>query len=56
MGMEYLNDMQELINDIISGPAPKEPSNLGRPDLDTYFRHGSAIIVWNAAQAEEYSR
>lgn len=56
MGMEYLNDMQELINEIISGTAAKEPSNLGRPDLDTYFRHGSAIVVWNAAQAEEYSR
>ncbi|MBR5013888.1 MAG: MBL fold metallo-hydrolase [Bacteroidales bacterium] len=56
MGMEYLNDMQELVNEIINGTAAKEPSNLGRPDLDTYFRHGSAIIVWNSAQAEEYRR
>ena len=56
MGIKYLNDMQELINEIINGTAAKEPSNLGRPDLDTYFRHGSAIVVWNAAQAEEYSR
>lgn len=56
MGMPYLNDMQELVNEIANGTAASEPSNLGRPDLDTYFRHGSAIVVWNAAQAEEYSR
>ena len=56
MGMPYLNDMQELVNEIANGTAATEPSNLGRPDLDTYFRHGSAIVVWNASQAEEYSR
>lgn len=56
MGMPYIHDMQTLIEEITEGTAYKEPSGLGRPDLDTYFRHGSAIVVWNAAQAEEYSR
>lgn len=55
MGMQYIRDMQELLNEIKAGTAAKEPSNLGRPDLDTYFRHGSAIVVWNSEQAKQYA-
>jgi len=54
LGMEYLRDMQALVNEIEEGTAVTEPSGLNHPVLDTYFRHGSAIIAWNAAQAEEY--
>ena len=55
MGMQYVLDMQELLNEIKAGTAVKEPSNLGRPDLDTYFRHGSAIVVWNSEQAKQFA-
>ena len=55
MGMQYVRDMQELLNEIKAGTASTEPSNLGRPDLDTYFRHGSAIVVWNAEQAKQFA-
>ena len=55
MGISYIRDMQTLLDKIKEGTAASEPSNLGRPDLDTYFRHGSAIIVWNAEQAKAYS-
>ena len=56
LGMSYINEMQELINQIKAGTASKKPSGLGRADLDTYFRNGSAIITWNAAQAEAYGK
>ena len=55
MGMPYVRDMQTLLDEIKEGTAASEPSNLGRPGLHTYFRHGSAIIVWNAEQAKVYS-
>jgi hypothetical protein len=55
LGMPYLLDMQALVDEINNGTVETAPSNLGRPDLDTYFRHGSAIVVWNAAQAKEYA-
>ena len=54
LGMDYLDDMQALVREIESGTAATEPSNLGRPGLDTYFRHGNAIVTWSAAQAEQY--
>lgn len=54
MGMPYIRDMQQLINNIENGSATTEPSGLDHPTLDTYFRYGTAIIVWNKAQAEEY--
>ena len=54
LGIGYLNDMKALLDEIESGTAQSEPSNLGHPLLDTYFRHGDAIVVWNAAQAEHY--
>lgn len=55
LGMDYLYDMQTLLGQMECGEAATEPSGLGRPDLDTYFRNGSAIVVWNAAQAAAYS-
>lgn len=54
LGMEYINDMQAVVNEIEAGTAATEPSNLGRPGLDTYFRHGEAIVTWSAEQAEKY--
>ena len=56
IGMEYINQMQELINQIMAGNAYSEPSDLGRADLDTYFKNGNAIIVWNKAQADAYAK
>ena len=55
MGMPYVRDMQTLLDEIKAGTAATEPSNLGRHDLDTYFRHGTAIVVWNSEQAKAYS-
>lgn len=56
IGMEYINQMQELINQIYAGTAYSEPSDLGRADLDTYFKNGNAIIVWNKAQAKALAK
>ena len=56
LGYDYLLEMQELCNRIETGTAQSEPSNLGHPVLDTYFRNGNAIVVWNAAQAEEFRK
>ena len=54
LGMEYIRDMKALLDEMESGTAATEPSNLGRPGLDTYFRHGEAIVTWSAEQAEKY--
>ena len=54
LGMEYIRDMKALLDEMESGSAATEPSNLGRPNLDTYFRHGEAIVTWSAEQAEKY--
>lgn len=54
LGMEYLREMKQVLDDMEKGTASTEPSGLNRPDLDTYFRNGNAIVVWNAAQAEQY--
>ncbi len=53
-GMKYIYDMQKLIDLIAADKAETEPSNLGRPDLDTYFKSGQAIITWSAAAAEAW--
>ena len=55
MGMQYILDMQQLLDNIKNGTASTEPSGLDRPDLDTYFRYGSAIVVWNAEQAKAFA-
>jgi glyoxylase-like metal-dependent hydrolase (beta-lactamase superfamily II) len=54
IGMEYLREMQQVVNEIEAGTAPAEPSNLGRNGLDTYFREGNAIVTWSAEQAEKH--
>ena len=54
LDMEYLREMKQLCDEIEAGTAATEPSNLGRPGLDTYFRHGNAIITWSAEQAEQF--
>lgn len=55
LGMQYLLDMKQLISNISDGTVTTEPANLGRPGLDTYFRYGTACIVWNAAQAQAFA-
>ena len=55
LGMQYLRDMKQLIDNIAAGTPVTEPANLGRPGLDTYFRHGTACIVWNAEQAKNFA-
>ena len=55
LGMEYLRDMKALLDEMEAGTAATEPSNLGRPGLDTYFRHGQAIVTWSAEQLEKYN-
>ena len=54
LGMQYLLDMKQLIDNIGAGTAATEPATI-RPGLDTYFRHGTACIVWNAAQAQAFA-
>ena len=54
LGMAYLRDMKALLDEMEAGTAATEPSNLGRPNLDTYFRHGQAIVTWSAEQLEQY--
>ena len=56
LGMQYLRDMTQLIDNIFAGTATTEPTNLGRPGLDTYFRYGTACIVWNGEQAKNLSK
>ena len=56
LGYDYLLEMQELCGRIEAGTAQSEPSKLDHPVLDTYFRNGNAIIVWNAAQAEAFRK
>ena len=56
MGMDYLNDMKELLDQIENGIATTTPSGLDHQTLDTYFKNGSAIVVWNAKQAEDFSK
>ena len=55
LGMPYLYDMNQLIANIKDGSVVTEPANLGRPGLDTYFRHGTACIVWNGEQAKQFA-
>ena len=55
LGIQYLRDMKQLIDHITAGTAATEPANFGRRDLDTYFRHGTACIVWNAEQAKNFA-
>ena len=54
LGMQYLLDMKQLIDNIGAGTAATEPATI-RPGLDTYFRYGTACIVWNAAQAQAFA-
>lgn len=55
LDMQYLRDMQTLIDQIGEGTAYSEPSNLNFGALDTYFRLNNSIIVWNAEQAGIYA-
>ena len=54
LGYSYIQDMQALLDEMSRGEAYTEPSGLGRPGLETYFRHGLAIITWSADQAAAF--
>ena len=56
MGISYIHEMQTLIDEIKAGTAATEPSGLDHAVLDTYFRHGMAIVVWNAEQAQQLAQ
>lgn len=56
LGYEYIEEMNQLLDQIVDGTAATEPSNLGRPNLDTYFRNGNAIVTWSAEQADKYAK
>lgn len=56
LGYSYIEQMDELLDQIVAGTASTEPSGLGRPGLDTYFRNGNAIVTWSAEQAARYSK
>ena len=56
LGMDYICDMKAVLDEIEAGTAATESSNLGRPNLDTYFRHGLAIVTWNTKEAEKHRR
>lgn len=53
-GVRYIDDMDELIEQVIYGTAVTEPSNLDHRTIDTYFRNGQAIIAWNASFAAQF--
>ena len=55
LGMTYLYDMNQLIENIKDGTAVTEPVEFGRPGLDTYFLHETACIVWNEEQAKQFA-
>lgn len=55
LDMQYIRDMQTLIEQIKEGSAYSEPSNLNFGSLDTYFRLNNSIIVWNLQQAGEFA-
>lgn len=53
LGMNYLRDMEMAVRETIEGTVRREDSGLNFGILDSYFIHGSAVIVWNKALAEE---
>lgn len=54
LGMQYLRDMKQLIDNIGAGTAETEPATI-RPGLDTYYRYGTACILWNSEFAKNYA-
>ena len=54
LGMQYLRDMKQLIDNIGAGIAETEPATI-RPGLDTYYRYGTACILWNSEFAKNYA-
>ena len=52
-GMQYVLDMEALVEQVRDGSAAKEPSNLNFGALDTYFRNGQAIIAGNSSFGAE---
>lgn len=55
MGWWYLEQTQELINQIGEGTAECVPVKFGM-NLDAHFKYKNAGIVWNAAWAQEYQQ
>ena len=53
LGMDYICDMKAVLDEIEAGTAATEPSNLGRPNLDTFRQidehtwEGNGHLVYN---------
>jgi len=56
LGIGYLRDMQELVNQMEQGTAKVEPSHLNFANLDSYFVNGQAVVVWNAKEAKKIKK
>lgn len=53
--LQYVYDMQSLIENIGKGTAEREKVSFSFPFLDTNFKYGSATITWNMEAAERYA-
>lgn len=53
LNIQYLMDMQTLIDQILAGTAYREDYNLSY--LDSNFKYGIATITWNKADSEKLS-
>lgn len=56
LGMQYLSDMEMLVDDMLEGKAQTDPFEIQRPPLDTYFTHGISQVVWNMGFYEAIPR
>lgn len=54
LDMQYLLDMQTLIEKIGDGTADCEPYSGGMRTMNANFKYGTATITWNKEQGERY--
>ena len=53
LGMQYLYDMQGVVDDINAAKAQWEPYNAEFPMLNANFKHGESVITWST---DSYAR
>ncbi|MDY0239337.1 MAG: MBL fold metallo-hydrolase [Bacteroidales bacterium] len=54
LGMEYLEDMEVLLEQIVAGVAESTPYTTFIPSLNANFRYKTAVITWNRESAIRY--
>lgn len=54
LGMEYLEDMEVLLEQIAAGVAESSPYTTFIPSLNANFRYKTAVITWNRESAIRY--